>query len=261
MPDASRRLCQGRSRQYSARWPTGAVVIPNTPEVLVTYVEVCAGLSKYHPEGWGFMEYNWRTNAIDSPPDDVFRPSNNGSPLPANLDFNSPIVTNGRLTLFSSVCTEGSLICGAGHVYYASLPATLPALRKPASYRVLPVASDGPTWRPTGITVASYPNAQYRMIETTSIGGTYEVLTATAPAGPWHFETSGTLPGCQSPAASFCHALVGHPELSSSSGLVITYYDVGAGPNGSSGSVGHIVGIRTSYGLAASRPLAAGSAQ
>jgi hypothetical protein len=77
--------------------------------------------------------------------------------------------------------------------------------------------------------------------------GTYEVLTATNPAGPWHSETSGTVPGCQALQSGFCYALVGHPELSTSSQLVITYYDPGSGPMGTSGPVGHLVAAGTSY--------------
>jgi hypothetical protein len=85
------------------------------------------------------------------------------------------------------------------------------------------------------------------MVEMTSITGTYDVFTASTSAGPWHLETSGTVPGCQS-GSGFCHALVGHPELSTSSQLVITYFNPNAGPRGASGPIGHLVGVGTSYG-------------
>jgi hypothetical protein len=250
LPDGSGEKCTDAPGRYAARWPSGAAVIPNTSDVLVTYGEVCVtGSFQFAVEGWGFMEYNWQTNSLDLGPDDVFPPARSGAPLSAERQLGSPVISNGRVALFSSVCTELYVSCLIGRTYFTTVLDTPLALSNPASYNVVPAATDGSTlWQPMAIAVASYPDAPLRMIETTAIMGTYNVLTATTPAGPWHLETSGTVPGCQALRSGFCYSLIGHPELSTSSQLVITYYDPGSGPMGASGPVGHLVGTAASYG-------------
>jgi hypothetical protein len=250
LPDGSGGRCSSAPGRYPARWPSGAATIPNTSEVLVTYAEVCVtGSFQFDVEGWGFMEYNWQTNGLDVPPDDVFPPVRSGAALAPDRAMGSPVISNGRVALFSSNCTELYVSCLSGQIYFTTLPDTVSALSDPASYNVAAAATDRSTvWQPVGIAVSSYPDAPLRMIETTAITGTYDVLTATAPGGPWHSETSGTVPGCQGLRSGFCYSLVGHPELSTHSQLVITYYDPGAGPMGTSGPVGHLVGTGASYG-------------
>jgi hypothetical protein len=85
------------------------------------------------------------------------------------------------------------------------------------------------------------------MVETNTITGAYDVLTAKTATGPWHLETTGIVPNCLNVPSGFCRALVGQPELSTPSQLVITYYDPAAGPKGTSGPIGHLVGVETIY--------------
>ncbi|HWC38564.1 MAG TPA: hypothetical protein VG476_08550, partial [Acidimicrobiales bacterium] len=244
LPDGSGRRCSSGPGRYPARWASGAALIPQTSDALVTYVDVCVtGSLQFDVEGWGFMEYNWQTNNLDLGPDDVFPPSPSGAALPPERQLESPVIRDGRVDLFSFNCTALYASCLAGQTYFATVLDTPAALSNAASYRVAPAATDGSTlWRPAGIAVATYPDAPLRMIEMTGIAGTYDVLTAASPAGPWHLETSAALPGCQTLRSGFCYALVGHPELSTPSQLVITYYDPGAGPRG------HLVGAATTYG-------------
>jgi hypothetical protein len=251
LPNGSGNRCTTGPGQYSARWAMGAVIIPQTPEVLITYTEVCVtNGGAISAEGWGFLEYNWRTGAIDAGPDDVFRPLRSGVPLPSHLSLGNPVITGNQVTLYSATCTKLFVGCGAGQVYATTLADDRATLANQASYHVAPIATDRSTaWHPVGLAVTAYPDVPYRMIETTAITGTYDVLTATTPAGPWHLETTGTVPGCQSLARGFCYGLIGHPELSTSSQLVITYYDPGTGPpTNLGGPAGHLLGVGVSYG-------------
>ena len=248
LPDGSGNPCTFASGQYPARWASGAALVPNSNEVLITYGEVCVTGSQFRAEGWGFLEYNWKTNSIDVGPDDVFPPPQSGAALAPDLELGSPVISNGQVSLFSFVCTSLYVGCSAGQVYAATLPDTTSALQSPSSYQVNQAATDSSTtWQPLGIAVNSYPDSPLRMVETNAITGAYDVLTATIATGPWHLETTGTVPNCQNVPSGFCHALVGQPELSTPSQLVITYYDPAAGPNGTSGPIGHLVGAGTNY--------------
>ena len=73
------------------------------------------------------------------------------------------------------------------------------------------------------ISVSAYPSG-LRLIEQTSIGGTFVVYSSATPTGPWHAFYSGTLPGCSTTPKGFCYAFVGHPELGTNSSLVISYF-------------------------------------
>jgi fibronectin type 3 domain-containing protein len=248
LPDGSGRSCSPPLGQYTARWATGAALIPGTAHVLITYSEMCVYQGTFQTEGWGFLEYNWQTNALDVPPDDVFPPVRSGAAFASKLALGNPVISNGQVSLFSMVCTRLFVGCNSGQVYAATLPIDLATLRNPASYSVNPIATDGSaSWQPVSLHVASYPDAPFRMIETTAVTGSYDVLTASSATGPWHLETTGLAQGCQGLSSGFCYSLAGHPELSTSSQLVLTYLDPGAGPMGTTGPVGHLVGIGASY--------------
>jgi hypothetical protein len=258
LADGSGRQCTSAPGRYPARWASGAAAIPSTSDVLVTYVDVCvAGSLQFDVEGWGFMEYNWQTSGLDLGPDDVFPPSRSGAGLSPELQLGSPVIDDGRVDLFSFNCTALYVSCLAGQTYFTTVLDSPAVLSSPSSYRVAPASTESFLWRPAGIAVAKYPDAPLRMIEMTGIAGTYDVLTAATPAGPWHLETSGTIPDCQSPRSGFCYALVGHPELSTPSELMISYYDPDAGPSGDSGPIGHLVGVAASYGAAPTGPWSA----
>jgi hypothetical protein len=239
LPDGSGDLCGTDQGQLAERWATGAALLPGTADVLVTYEDVCfMSTWDFAFEGWGFMEYNWQTNSIDTGPFDTFAPTLSGDRVPQDLLFGDPVVTGGHVTLFSSVCTDLYGECFAGRVYSTTFPDTLAALESPSSYVPTPAQTDASaSWQPASIDVAAYPNAPYRMIETTAIDGTYSVLTAPAPSGPWHLQSTGQVPGCVGLANGFCYALIGHPELSTAGHLMISYFDPGWVP------VGHVMAV------------------
>ena len=80
------------------------------------------------------------------------------------------------------------------------------------------------------------------LIEQTSSTGAFTVYEASSPDGTWTEKTSGTVP-CITEGDSFCRAIIGHPELSTSSDLLLSYFNPGAAPqdNPSAGPEGHVM--------------------
>lgn len=214
--------------------------------MLITYDDTCVqGAWNLTVEGWGFEEYNWSTNSIDVGPDDVFAPAADGAALPNQISgLGSPVINGDSVSLCSSQCTQLYGACSAGVVQEATFPAPTANLENPNSYSSLVTATTngGAAFEPMAISVASYPGVPYQMIEETSVGGTYDIFSSQAPSGPWQLETIGTAPGCAALTLGFCYALEGHPELSTSWQIAMSYYDPQAGPLGPDGPVGHIVG-------------------
>ncbi|MGO9872280.1 MAG: hypothetical protein ACLPVY_00655 [Acidimicrobiia bacterium] len=238
LSDGSGRACiKGLgAAAFSARWPTGAAVMEsNTSEVLITYSEVCVthgGISaETRIEGWGYLLYNWRTHHIDHGPIDVFRPHANAAAIASSLVFGSPIFDNGNLTLFSSTCVSQYLGCGVGQVWSVTMPDMTAALDNAKSYTLNQLATDGSgQFEPLSISVGQYSTG-LRMVEWTSIAGTYAIFSAPTITSAWHLDGSGTLPRCQT-HTGFCFALEGHPELSTPTDIFVSYDDPDAGPNG-----------------------------
>jgi hypothetical protein len=66
------------------------------------------------------------------------------------------------------------------------------------------------------------------LIEETTLGGAFRVWHATTPAGPWTQGTPGSVPCTTGTGAlNLCRALIGHPELSTSSQLLLSFYNPG----------------------------------
>jgi hypothetical protein len=233
LPDGSGTRCTTRTAAYPARWITGAAVRANDhSQLLITYADVCV---QHGPtittEGWGFVLYDWRARRILYGPDDVFAPNSNGSALSGAQVFVTPVFDGNRLILFSSECVAPSASCQVGPVWFASMPATIAAMRSSGSYQpqLLPLGLPS-TWSAMTVSVGRYP-AGWRLLETTSIWGTYKVFSSSSPTGTWQLEQSATLPGCPTKTGT-CWAVQGHPELSSATRLLISYYKPDAGPGG-----------------------------
>ncbi len=236
LPDGSGRPCNNATAAFAARWPTGAVVLPGTPsDVLITYTEVCVTHTPggrapgVRPEGWGYMLYDWQHRHIARAPVDVFRPHSDGSALPDSLSFGSPLVDHGKLILFASHCGVFLGACTQSRVWFAAMPATIAAIDSTRSYALTQLAADTP-WQPLSISVGRYQQG-LRLVEMTTIGGTYKIFSAPTAGAKWHRLRSGTLPGCPS-HLYFCAALQGHPELSTSTQIFVSYKDPDARPEG-----------------------------
>jgi hypothetical protein len=72
------------------------------------------------------------------------------------------------------------------------------------------------------------------MYQLTGASGSYRLLRAPQATGPWTVEASGVLPGCSS-APRPCSSIHVHPELSSASEMIVSYWLPGYGP----GVAGH----------------------
>ncbi|MGA2037309.1 MAG: IPT/TIG domain-containing protein, partial [Acidimicrobiales bacterium] len=238
----------------AVRWATGAATIPSTADVLITYTNVCAGLG----EDWGWAVYDSTLNTfVDGPVDEIV--SSPGSILPSSSNFTTPIITGsaGQMTLtlyrFSGTSAYSLQISATSpmqlirDLYFQNWYISNNSL----STATIPSAPYGGS-----ASVGYYPgSSSYYMIELLtnaqgfSIPGVYDVLEASSSNGPWRLLGSATLPGdCNSPPAGTygCRALIGHPELSSSLELMMSYFDPGAGPKFPANDLnwqGHLVGI------------------
>ena len=239
LPDGSGRACTpANGAVYTARWPTGAALLDNQAQLFVTYTDVCVtSATSFTVEGWGFMVFSWKASKIRTGPVDVFPPAPSGAPLPASRSYASPVVSNGQVSLFTSECTQLFVACTAGTVTATTVADNLIALATPSSYVGQPaVTVPGTGWTPVNVTVAAYPSG-LRLIEQTSIGGTFVVFSSATPTGPWKPEVTGVLPGCSTTPRGFCYAFVGHPELGSNTSLVVSFFKPDSPENA---NVGHV---------------------
>jgi len=239
MPDGSGRPCtKENGAVYSARWPTGAALLADQINLFVTCSDVCVtSATNFTVEGWGFMVTTVRGSKIKFGPYDVFPPSPKGTPISEDRVYQSPVVANGQVTMFTSNCTSLYVACASGSVSVTSVADNPLALANPASYVSTPAVTDGSQpWKPVNVSVASYPSG-LRLIEQTSIGGEFTVFSSKSPTGPWQPILTGTLPGCSTTPKGFCYAFVGHPELGSNSSLIMSYFKPDS-PNNA--NVGHV---------------------
>jgi hypothetical protein len=240
MPDGSGRACTpANGGLYAARWPTGAAMLTDGKAVFISYTDVCVtSPTSFTIEGWGFMTYAWRLGKIKLGPHDVFPPSPKGTALAAARTYRSPVVADGKVTLFTSGCTSPPIACNSGTLAATTVADNPLALGSPASYVGSPAVTDGASqWMPVDASVSAFPS-DLRLIEQTSTGGTFAVFSSTSPVGPWHALSTGTLPGCSTTPKGFCSAFVGHPELATDSSLVVSYFKPDS-PNNA--DVGHVV--------------------
>jgi len=239
MPDGSGRACTpANGAVYTARWPTGAALLDDQSQLFVTYTDVCVtSATNFTVEGWGFMVFAWKGGKIRTGPLDVFPPASSGAALPAARSYQSPVVSDGQVTLFTSECTQLFITCTGGSVTATTVADNLIALATPSSYVGQPALTVPTTkWTPANVTVAAYPSG-LRLIEQTSIGGTFVVYSSASPTGPWQPLTSGVLPGCSTTPRGFCYAFVGHPELGSNTSLILSFFKPDSPENA---NVGHV---------------------
>ena len=205
-------------------------------------------------EGWGFAEYNWARNIMATNVV-VYHPAPNAK-LPVAAALGSPVIRQGLVYLFSSTCDASfDIACTSGRVFAAQVPDSVAALSNPNNYRYYDpsvpggftshpitastqpdslIKESGKAAYPELVSVADfsrvvgYPGPGLEMVGLTTINGEYQVWHSASPFGPWTFETSGTLPDCttSNTMTGFslpCHALVAHPELSTGTGMVVSY--------------------------------------
>jgi hypothetical protein len=196
------------------------------------------------PEGSGLVEYEPATNQLGSP-EQVFG-STLGLALPVQQVLGSPVFDGGYLYQFG-FCSAGTLPsgCAGGKVFMVRVQATPAAWRNPLSYQYWTgsgwsldpntAASVLPAGHPLGVSAGDYTAAGHGLVlvEQTSLGGDFQVWQASSPTGPWRHLRDGRVP-CRAAqrkeaagAGDLCRAVIGHPELSTRSRLLVSYFNPG----------------------------------
>jgi hypothetical protein len=217
-------------------WPAGGAAIPNTSRLLISSVDVCVAEDDLLGERFVLTEYTPGTNTLSN----RTRVFTNLAGLPKQQELANPIFRGGYLYLFGSDCHEKVFgICQDGSVYLARVSASGSAWRTPANYRWW----NGSTWSSdynaaTSILPAAKPSSivyagdfsavgkGFVIIESTSIHGDYTVWRSSSLTGGWTATRSGTTP-CSGggDGANFCRAHIGHPQLSTTSNLLMSYFN------------------------------------
>lgn len=203
--------------QYPATWISGVARIPSTAKLLMSFTDVCVGDGTITTERFGLAEYDPATNSATLTR--VFH-TTQGENLPKQRMLGSPIFSRGSLFLFSF---------DSGHVFVARTAANPSSWQNSRSYHFSTIV--------TGSTVAvsagdfSSVGQGFDLIEQTKLdNGDFTVWTAArSPAGPWTRKTTGhvscrkAMPG--DGTVNFCRALIGHPELSTTRDLLLSFFD------------------------------------
>jgi len=222
--------------------------VPSTPDLLISFNDYCVPGSSagYRLEGFGLAEYNPASGTLShdtlvfSGPD----PNIGGAPVA----LGSPVFLGGYLYLFGPVCSAPANGQCGGTLIEARVPAQPQEWRNQLSYqwRTMdpgrPWTSDAaaataivPGPDPAGLSVAGFLPGSRRLvlIEQTGIAGSFTVYQTQAPGGSWGKIRTGQV-ACRVGAgyANFCRALIAHPELSTPTRLVLSYYDPATAPFG-----------------------------
>lgn len=236
---------------YPASWISGAARIPGSADLLITYDNYCV-ITGAHPgfiaEGFGIARYDPAANRLVSQ-NTVFTGINFSGAAAAEL-LGSPVFRDGYLYLYGPECSYPALGgCGKGEIAVARVPATPLAWANPFAYRWWSAPAPGGTWtpdvaaatsvipgaKPSGVSVADFSATGHGLVlvEQTDVAGRFTVYQAPAPAGPWTRVLGGRVP-CAIGAgfANFCRALNPHPELSTRSWLLLSYFNPSARPDG-----------------------------
>lgn len=235
---------------YAASWVSGVTRVPSSPDLLITFGNYCV-ISKsgvFTPEGFGLAEYDPADRTLS---DDVTvfygQP---GSPGTEPAPLGSPVFDGGYLYLFGPTCASPLAGGCAGTMVEARVAASPQDWGNPLRYQWRADGPAGPwTSDPAAATalvpgpspagaqdVADFTAAGHGLvlIEQTDIRGGFTVYQSTGPAGPWSPVRSGRVAcrGLRPGYANFCRAIIGHPELSTRSELVVSYFDPTRGPGG-----------------------------
>jgi hypothetical protein len=234
--------CTG-PRTYQARWVSGAADDPASSgqagQVLISYIDYCvSAASVFTPEGFGLVGYDPAVNVLGSPAQ-VFAMSG-GQQLPPQWQLGSPVFRDGYLYLFG-ICAPGQ-DCGTPGVFLIRTAANPAAWQDGLTYQYW--TSSGWTSNPAdavtllghaaplAVSAGDYSADGHGliMIGQTSLAGDFSVWQAATPAGPWRKIETGQVPctvGNQNGPSALCRALIGHPELSSRTELLISFFDPG----------------------------------
>jgi hypothetical protein len=231
---------------YPASWISGVTPEPpgvgdNPADVLITFENYCVDAETgnintlFTDEGLGMVSYDPLTNTLSRPV--TLFTSADGQNLQLVQQLGSPVFFGGYLYLFTSDCTSPYLgVCLSGNVYLARAPVAGHSWQDPDSYQYWTGSgwssdlSDAgnviPGATPFGISAGNYWSTGHGLVlvAESDVAGGFQVWTAQSPTGPWTLLQTGRAPGTCTGEFG-CYALIGHPELSTKSHLLISYYD------------------------------------
>jgi len=230
--------CTGDS--YQASWASGMTRVTGTSRLLITYWDVCV------QPNWqivvnrsGIVEYTPSSNTLGAK--HTLFSAAPGAQLAEQMRLGSPVFrSDGNLYLFSFRCDQTNPFgCDTGRVFLAKVTSGL--RNDPSQYwfrlgtdwtKTASAATSVVTGsKPSDISVDNYSAVGHGLVlvETTSIGGHYRVWEASDPTGTWTLRgAERQAPLCNTPSGvvDFCHALIGQPELSTTTNIAVSYYSV-----------------------------------
>lgn len=223
-------------------WPTGIANIPGSHRMLITFNDVCLTFPEtISVQRSGVMEYDPLTNQIVSR-SDLF---SNQLKLPFQHALSSPIfmgtAPDAYLYVFGWNCDNdgnASGFCFSGRITLARVAADPLYWRNAASYQFW----NGTTWtpdasqavsvlpfaRPTGAHVidARHLGKGFVIVEQNDLYGTYTIWRSESLTGGWTATTTGQAPCAKNGVEiDVCRGYVGHAELSTSTHLLMSYYN------------------------------------
>jgi hypothetical protein len=252
--------CDSANSAYAASWITGVTRdAASASDVLISFTNYCVPVSGGNPlaEGFGLAEYDPAANTLDSQA--TVLTAAPGEPLAPQEVLGSPVFSGSHLYLFASYCADtydATCIPASGNaIYLARVSANPSAWGNASDYQWYA----GPrTWTPAASAAVSVISGATPLavnvndfsalgqglvlIEQTNDIGAFTVFEAQRPDGTWTQTTSGTVP-CTTEGDSFCRAIIGHPELSTTSQLLVSYFNPGAPPyyHPGAGPEGHVM--------------------
>ncbi|KAB2348407.1 hypothetical protein [Actinomadura rudentiformis] len=227
--------CQVPGSSYPASWASGVAQQPSgSAKVLLPYADVCVHGGGITTERFGLVEYNPSTNTL-SGQKQVFSST---SQLPFQKILGSPIFSGGYLYLFGYICDSQAFgACGSGRVTLARVSATASSWGTGSNYRYW----TGSAWSAdhnaaTSILPGAKPLAVHAedfgalgkgfvIVEQIDIGGNFRIWRSNSLTGGWSVTRTGTAPCGDQQGLDLCRAYFGHPALSTSSNLLMSYYD------------------------------------
>jgi hypothetical protein len=237
--------CDSANNAYAASWISGVTHEPSTAnpaDVLITFDNYCVeGSLTFDPEGFGIAEYNPATNTVVSQTTLV-----TGAAVSPQHMLVSPVFSGSHLYLFGSQCASQDQFgdCTSGSIYLARTGNTASSWDNPSSYQW----RDGSIWTSAASSATSIiPSATpisapsvgdfssvgqgIVLIDQTNVGGHFVAYKPVSSlTGTWQQVISASVP-CGS-GSGLCHAIIGHPDLSTTGELMISYFDPAQGPAG-----------------------------
>ena len=247
LPDGSTPCGSVGTGSYPASWITGLTRGPDRKIgsgrngrdlFFLTYINVCvSGTLQWSVQSWGNAFYDPATNQVISS-DTVFRREATNVDLGWQRQLGSPVFfSDGYLYLFAAHCDDAAFgACGAGRTILARTSwrsstgwANVDSYRywTASGWVASPAAAESimPGPRPFAVDVNTYQDGRLALVEQTSIAGHYRLWRASSPTGPWTSGAEAVVPGCESSTTNWCYAFIGHPELSTTGSLLMSYYD------------------------------------